>query len=74
MIATNRSFDEQPVCSECFSHPSHPLSEMHAGPFCASCECLALVDAMLNSTDDDDVTELMSELSIWIERARLEAK
>lgn len=78
MIATNRSFDDVNRCQlvhggfRC-NEPAHPLSELLDGPFCAQHECHALVDAMLASTDDD-VTELMPELYIWIERARLEAK
>lgn len=75
MIATNRSFDEHRTCNaDGCSDSAHQLSELRNGPFCAHHECHKLVDAMLFATDDDDVTELMPELSIWIERARLEAK
>lgn len=76
MIATNRSFDDVKRCQEegC-GYPAHRSSQLFGrGPYCAYHECHKLIDAMLSSKDDDDVTELMPELFMWIERARLEAK
>lgn len=75
MIATNRSFDDVKRCSaEGCNEPAHELSELLNGPYCAQHECVAILTIILCSKDDDDVTELMPELFIWIERARMEAK